>query len=136
MDIISLGVGILIGFFSVIFAIELGVKKILPYTESVRITTQWALSDLGSSPLYIVCEKISDIDLPKNVAIISKERFPEYEKFNSKIIPTVNTNFAVSEDRALIFSTSIKPNIFAVWTSNAKIISRLIAEFNRLWYSK
>lgn len=107
--------------------------------NSTRITTRWQLMDIkGTSPLLIVAEKIEG-ETPHDCLIVLKTK--DGIKLNPKsntqirINKNANSNFAVGDLSALIFTSYIREGNFAVWTADRDIILRLRAEFNKLWES-
>lgn len=135
MDLISVGIGAIIGIVIAFLMVEIGMKKILPWAETSRLTSMWSLDEIkGNKPLLVVAEYI-EYQLPKDSRVIVKQRTGTAMLRSTQTVvnPNVTGNFAVGEDRALIFSGHIKDGVFAIWTTNEKIISRLTSEFNRLW---
>ncbi|MDI6707758.1 MAG: hypothetical protein QME47_01525 [Candidatus Thermoplasmatota archaeon] len=135
MDLLSAGIGAFVGIMATLLMVEIGLKKILPWGETSRLTSIWSLEDIkGTKPLAFVAEDIEGVEIPKGSLVVVKGDKIPYSK-DSRIAknPAVNTNFAVGEDRALIFSGVPRYGTLAVWTTNPKIIARLGSEFNRLW---
>jgi hypothetical protein len=82
--------------------------------------------------LLVVAEGIREVTLPEDSMVVCREAVAGLK--NLRVHENVQNNFAVGTDRALIFSSQIQPGVFAIWTTNTKIIKRLTAEFNKLWY--
>lgn len=137
MDALSVGIGVIIGVIITFFVVEIGMRKIFPWSESSRLTSVWDLNEIkGIKPLLIVCENIEQaVEFPKesNIVLKNKETATLIKHKNVVVNQNVNANFVIGEDRALIFSGYIKKDAFVIWTSNEKIITRLSAEFNKLW---
>ena len=137
MDALSVGIGVIIGVIITFFVVEIGMRKIFPWSESSRLTSVWDLNEIkGIKPLLIVCENIEQaVEFPKesNIVLKNRETATLIKHKNVVVNQNVNANFVIGEDRALIFSGYIKKDAFVIWTSNEKIITRLSAEFNKLW---
>lgn len=134
MDLLSAGIGALVGIVVVLLMVELGMKKILPWAETSRLTSVWDLNDLkGTKPLMVVAENIEGLALPRDSLVVVKEEKALPRGMRAGANPRVNSNFVVGEDRALIFTSSLRPNVPVIWTTNDKIIAKLISEFNRFW---
>jgi hypothetical protein len=136
MDLLSVGIGAIIGIIVTMLMVEIGMKKVLPWSETSRLTSIWSLEDIkGSKPLLIVAENIEDLEIPEGSLVALKEdkKFHYKSKVLVKTNLSINTNFVVGEDRALIFSSWLKPGIPVIWSTNPKIIARLTSDFNRYW---
>ncbi|MEW6070132.1 MAG: hypothetical protein AB1485_05895 [Candidatus Thermoplasmatota archaeon] len=135
MDWLSLGVGAFVGIVAVVLMVEIGMRKILPWSETSRLTSIWNLEDIkGVKPLAIAAESIEGLEIPKgSLVVIKGDKIPYLRDLRIVKNPAVSTNFAIGEDRALIFSGTPKQGTLAIWTANPKIIARLTSEFNRLW---
>ncbi|MBU4256579.1 MAG: hypothetical protein KKB04_04910 [Candidatus Thermoplasmatota archaeon] len=136
MDLLSIGLGVLIGIVVTAFMVEIGMRKILPWGVTSRLTSSWNLNEIkDNKTLLIMAEKIENVEIPKNSRVIVKQREGTALLKGAEVVVNqdVHSNFAVGSDRALIFTSSIHPNAFTVWTTNEKMIRRLTSEFNRLW---
>ncbi|MDI6917262.1 MAG: hypothetical protein QMC80_05645 [Thermoplasmatales archaeon] len=136
MDLLSIGLGVLIGIIVTAFMVEIGMRKILPWGVTSRLTSVWNLNEIkGNKQLLIVAEKIENVEIPKDSRVVVKQKEGTARIKGSEVVVNLNvhSNFAVGADRALIFTSSIHPDAFTVWTTNEKMISRLTSEFNRLW---
>jgi hypothetical protein len=127
VDIISLIIGFVIGIVAVSMAIELGWRK-EPSQETCKLTENWSLHELRN-PL-IMAEKLR-MDVPENakVVVAHKSLVPGEVKEH----PEVRSNFALGENRALIFTGEIKKGEIALWTIDEQIMRKLRREFERLW---
>lgn len=131
MFLIYFAFGFFVAVIAVALMVELGLRKIWPWNETSRLTSIWSLSDIkGDKPLLIVAEQIAGVHVPEDSLIVTSD---ERVKGNVKLHEDLDKNFAIGTERALIFSSYIRPETFAIWTTNPKIIRRLTAEFNRLW---
>jgi hypothetical protein len=127
VDIISLIVGFVVGIVAVSIAIELGWKKEEPM-ETCKIAKKWSLTEIRN-PL-IVAEKLK-MDMPKNSKVVVKVEtaFSKGAKQNSE----VKGNFAIGDDRALIFSGEIREGQLAFRTVDERILRNLRNMFNNFW---
>ncbi len=136
MDLLSIGLGILIGIVVTAFMVEIGMRKILPWGVTSRLTSVWNLNEIkDDKTLLIAAEKIENVEIPKNSRVVVKQREGVALLKGTEVVvnPSVHLNFAVGPDRALMFMSSIHPNALTVWTTNEKMVRRLTSEFNRLW---
>lgn len=136
MDLLSIGLGVLIGIVVTAFMVEIGMRKILPWGVTSRLTSSWNLNEIkDNKTLLIMAEKIENVEIPKNSRVVVKQREGIALLKGAEVVVNqdVHSNFAVGSDRALIFTSSIHPDAFTVWTTNEKMIRRLTSEFNRLW---
>lgn len=136
MDLVSVCIGLLIGIIVTALMVEIGMRKILPWGVTSRLTSVWDLNEIkGKTPLLVVAEKIDNIEIPRTSRVVVKQREGTSLLKGAEVVvnPDVHSNFAIGVDRALIFTSSIHPDAFTVWTTNEKIIRRLTSEFNRLW---
>ncbi|MBA3044165.1 hypothetical protein FP804_03410 [archaeon] len=136
MDLLSIGLGVLIGIVVTAFMVEIGMRKILPWSVTSRLTSSWNLNEIkDNKTLLIMAEKIENVEIPKNSRVIVKQREGVALLKGAEVVVNqdMHSNFAVGSDRALIFTSSIHPDAFTVWTTNEKMIRRLTSEFNRLW---
>ena len=108
-------------------AIELGWKKETS-TQTCKLTDIWSLHEL-KNPL-IVAEKIHIIP-PDNAKVVVANTI--LQKGNVKKHPGVRGNFALGENRALLFTGEIRRGELALWTIDDTIIKKLRNEFYRLW---
>lgn len=138
-QILQMAIAFLLGIIIAMLLLKIFEKVKIIRRNSTRITTRWNLMDIkGTSPLLIVAEKIEG-EVPHDCLIVLRRK--EGIKINPKsnteirINENVNSNFAVGDLSALIFSSYIKEGIFAIWTADRDIILRLKAEFNKLWES-
>ena len=98
VDVISIIVGFVVGIIAVSIAIELSWKK-EETVETCKIAKKWSLSEMRN-PL-IVAEKLK-MDAPSGSKVVVRvdTAFSKGAKQN----PDVKGNFALGNDRALIFS--------------------------------
>ncbi len=108
-------------------AIELGWKKETS-SQTCKLTDIWSLHEL-KNPL-IVAEKLH-ITPPENAKVVVANTI--LQKGNVKKHPGVRGNFALGENRALLFTGEIKQGDLALWTIDDAIIKKLRNEFHRLW---
>ena len=108
-------------------AIELGWKKETS-TQTCKLTDIWSLHEL-KNPL-IVAENIHIIP-PDNAKVVVANTI--LQKGNVKKHPGVRGNFALGENRALLFTGEIRRGELALWTIDDTIIKKLRNEFYRLW---
>ena len=108
-------------------AIELGWKK-ETITQTCKLTDSWSLHEL-KNPL-IVAEKLHIIP-PDNAKVVVANTI--LQKGNVKKHPGVRGNFALGENRALLFTGEIKRGELALWTIDDTIIKKLRNEFHHLW---
>ena len=108
-------------------AIELGWKKETS-TQTCKLTDIWSLHEL-KKPL-IVAEKLH-MTPPENAKVVVANTI--LQKGNVKKHPGVRGNFALGENRALLFTGEIKRGELALWTIDDTIIKKLRNEFHRLW---
>jgi len=108
-------------------AIELGWRK-EPLTHTCKLTDVWSLTEL-KNPL-IMAEQLH-ITPPQNAKVVVANTI--LQKGNVKKHPRVRGNFALGENRALLFTGEIKPGKLALWTIDEVIIEKLRNEFYRLW---
>ncbi len=133
---LSIGIGVLIGIIVTALMVEIGMRKILPWGVTSRLTSVWDLNEIkGNKTLLVVAEKIENVEIPKNSRVVVKQREGTALLKGAEVVvnPDAHSNFAVGADRALIFTSSIHPNAFTVWTTNERMIRRLTSEFNKLW---
>jgi hypothetical protein len=108
-------------------AIELGWRKETS-NQTCKLTDIWSLHEL-KNPL-IVAEKLH-ITPPENAKVVVANTI--LQKGNVKKHPGVRGNFALGENRALLFTGDIKRGELALWTIDDTIIKKLRNEFHRLW---
>jgi len=108
-------------------AIELGWRKETS-NETCKLTDIWSLHEL-KNPL-IVAEKLH-MAPPENAKVVVANTI--LQKGNVKKHPGVRGNFALGENRALLFTGEIKRGELALWTIDDAIIKKLRNEFHRLW---
>lgn len=133
MDVISLGLGFIIGVIVVGIAVEFGTKKKQNDAPQSKHTKNWDISEI-SNP-RVVAEYLGDIEIPKNTKIIvNKYKNNESLKGldvrkNSKI----KGNYIIGDDRALILAGPLKEGELGFWTIEKEIVKDLNNEFFKNW---
>lgn len=126
-NILPIVVGFIIGVVTVAMAIELRWRKETPQ-ETCKLTEEWSLFEL-KNPL-IMAEKIW-VETPGNAKILVASK--SVHKGEVKKHSGVRSNFALGENRALIFTGEIKKGVLALWTIDETIMRKLRKEFDQLW---
>ena len=133
MDIISLGIGFIIGVIVVAVAIEFGSKKTKDAMPSSRRTNKWDVSEIENPK--ILAEYLGDINLPQQSRIlVNKYRdINRFKGLNARRNTNIKGNYILGDDRALILSGPLKENEFGIWTVEKEIVTTLHQEFDEHW---
>jgi hypothetical protein len=134
VDTISMLLGFLVGVVAAGIAVEFGLKKLLSPPEHSKLTSVWSLSEL-QAPL-VVTTGPGDAPLPNGARVVTASQLPPGTAgVKARTNREVRANFAVDakNDRALLFLGGLHQRAVALWTVDERLISRLRAEFNRLW---
>ena len=126
-NILPIVIGFVIGVITVSMAIELRWRKETPQ-ETCKLTEEWSLHEL-KNPL-IMAEKLW-VETPENAKILVASK--SVHRGDVKEHPGVRSNFALGENRALIFTGEIKKGELALWTIDETIMRKLRKEFDQLW---
>lgn len=138
VDFLWAGVGFLLGLLAAGLAFEFGIRQVRN-PESSKITSAWSLGEVGRlDPPRIVAENIRDLRVPKDARIIVKAGAGAVSgsvlrDAEVRMHPDVRSNFALGDEKALVFSSTLHPKAMAVSTKNAPMVNRLGSEFDRLW---
>jgi hypothetical protein len=127
VDLISLIIGFVIGVVAISMAIELGWRK-EDTQETCKLTDNWSLHEL-KNPL-IVAEKLM-MPFPQDAKVVTATKI--LQEGDIKQHDGVRGNFAVGENRALVFTGEIKKGELALWTIDEAIMKKLRNEFYQLW---
>ena len=133
MDVISLGLGFIIGVIVVGIAIEFGTKKKQNNTPQSKHTKNWDISEI-SNP-RVVAEYLGDIEIPKNTKIIVN-KYKNIEKLSGLDVrknSNIKGNYIIGDDRALILAGPLKDGELGFWTIEKEIVEDLNNEFFKNW---
>ena len=136
MDVISLGLGFIIGVVVVGIAVEFGTKKKQNNTPSSKHTKNWSISEI-SNP-RIVAEylgNLGDIEIPKNTKIIVNKykNIESIKDLNVRKNSKIKGNYIIGDDRALILAGPFKEDELGFWTVEKEIVENLNNEFFENW---
>lgn len=134
MDVISFGVGLVIGAIISLMALSIALPKRRERNEpSSRYTSNWSLSTLTNP--RIVAEYLLDVDIPPGARVVVKQ-CKDKEKLkglNVRYNPNVKGCFALGEDRAIILAGPFKNREPAVITVEKNILLKLNDRFESYW---
>lgn len=133
MDVISLGLGFIIGVIVVGIAVEFGTKKKQNNTPQSKHTKKWDISEI-SNP-RVVAEYLGDIEIPKNTkVIVNKYKNDELLKgLDVRKNSNIKGNYIIGDDRALILAGPLKDGELGFWTIEKEIVEDLNNEFFKIW---
>jgi hypothetical protein len=134
VETVSVLIGFVAGVVAAGIAVEFGLKKLLSPPDNSKLTRVWSLSEL-QEPL-IVTTSIEGVSVPKGAQVVTRETLPPGSShYRARTNGEVRGNFAVDakNPRAVLFLGGIKKDSLALWTVDDSLITRLRAEFNRLW---
>jgi len=134
MDVISFGVGLVIGAIISVMALSIAFPRRRERSEPYsRYTNNWSLGSLTNP--RIVAEYLLDTDVPPGARIVVKQ-CKDKEKLrglNVRYNPNVKGCFALGEDRAIILAGPFKKNEPAIITVEKNILLKLNDLFESYW---
>ncbi|MCA1812569.1 MAG: hypothetical protein LC624_01300 [Halobacteriales archaeon] len=137
IDPVSTGIGLVIGVLVTVFVREL-VFKTVQNEEHTKLTAHWSLSEhSGGKPVKLCTEHIGAIGVPAgSQLLVSRDtRVPEdlRKRCEVRVSARIQSNFALGDDRALVFASAVRPGALAVWTFEEQVLQRLSDEWARAW---
>ena len=133
VDILSLGIGFVIGVIVVAFAIEFGSKKTKDIMPSSRRTNEWDIKEIRHPK--IMAEYMGDITIPKESKVLVN-KYKDLQMFNginAKRHSKIKGNYILGDDRALILSGPVRKDEMGFWTVEKEIVNSLHEEFDAYW---
>jgi hypothetical protein len=133
VDILSLGIGFIIGVVVVAIAIEFGSKKTKNVMPSSRRTLEWDINEIQNPK--IMAEYLGDIAIPKESRVLVN-KYKDIQMFkglNAKRSTRIKGNYILGDDRALILSGPLKKDEIGFWTVEKDIVDSLHQEFDAYW---
>ena len=133
VDILSIGIGFIIGVIVVAVAIEFGSKKTKNIMPSSRRTLEWNINEIQNPK--IMAEYLGDIAIPKESRILVN-KYKDLQMFkglNAKRNTLIKGNYILGDDRALILSGPLKKDEIGFWTVEKDIVDSLHQEFDTYW---
>ncbi len=133
VDILSLGIGFVIGVIVVAFAIEFGSKKTKDVMPSSRRTIEWDIKEIHNPK--IMAEYMGDISIPKeSKVLVNKYKDAQmFEGINARRHTKIKGNYILGDDRALILSGPVRKDEIGFWTVEKEIVNSLHEEFDAYW---
>lgn len=137
---LSIFLGFVLGFVATAIVWNL-TQRHVRNPETTRLTALWSVKDLtepGTRP-GIIAESIEGISFqPGSKVIVPRTGLADVPPqvlatCEVRMHPEVRLNAAVGKDRALIFSGSITPKAFAVYTQDTQTVRLIQEDFQRMW---
>jgi hypothetical protein len=137
LDLVSAGIGLGVGVLATVFVREL-VFRTVQNTEHTKLTAHWSLTeDHGSRPVKLCAEQLSSIEVPPGSQVLVGRGTPVApevrQRCEVRVTDRIQSNFALGEDRALVFASGVKPGALAVWTFEDQVLQRLALEWEQAW---
>lgn len=135
-DILSAGVGLVVGIIATVFVRELVFRKV-QNTEHSKLTHHWSLAERGGRPVKLVAEELGDVEVPpgSQVVVGRGAHVPPAvaQRCEVRVSDRIKNNFALADGRALVFASAVRPSTLAVWTYEDQVLQRLAREWDHAW---
>lgn len=132
------GVGLVAGVLATALAFEFGIRDVRNPEES-KITSAWNLGEVsGVDPPMIMAQDVDGVRVPDGARVLVQAGNATLSSGvlrhgDVRMHPEVGVNFALGDQKALVFSGTLHPEAMAVSTAQDTILTRLKSEFDRLW---
>lgn len=136
LDLLSVGIGFVVGALAAIFVRELAERRI-QNVEHSKLTAHWSIADTRGKPVKLCAEAIGDVEVPpgSQVLVARGGSVPPQvaKRCEVRVSDRVQSNFMLADGRALVFAASPKPGALAVWTYEEQVLQRLGLEWDHAW---
>ncbi|HEV8361258.1 MAG TPA: hypothetical protein VGR28_12470 [Candidatus Thermoplasmatota archaeon] len=136
IDLLSAGLGLGVGVLATLFVRELAYRKI-QNVEHSKLTHHWSLSETGHGAVRLCTERLDFADVPPGSQVLvgrgTQVPAEVAKRCEVRVSDRIQSNFALAQDKALVFASTVRPGALAIWTYEVQVLQSLDAEWERAW---
>jgi hypothetical protein len=137
IEIVSTGIGLGVGVLATVFVREIAFRKI-QNEEHSKLTSHWSIAESGGGPVKLCAEHLGNVEVPPGSKVLvgrGTKSVPAAIAARSEIrvSGSIQSNFALAKDKALVFAGAVKEGTLAVWTYEDQVLQRLAYEWDHAW---